>query len=123
MKSLHIASYKYFYDSVIAMKKPECKDIIKVVLPAVRASVAETMREKYRYSQEEIAQKLGVVQVAVSKYLHKRYSAEISKMKAYVTEHGLTEGIVSEIVKGGSRQEVDAEIDRLCDRLVAVDVA
>jgi predicted transcriptional regulator len=99
--------------------KPECKDIIKVILPAVRASVAEVMQKKYGYHQEEIAKKLGVVQVAVSKYLHRRYSKEISKVRDYISEHKLNSSVVESIINGGKRREIDNAIDELCDRLVA----
>jgi predicted transcriptional regulator len=99
--------------------KPECKDITKVVLPAVRASVAEVMHEKYGYTQLEIAKKLGVVQVAVSKYLNKRYSKDIASVKAYILRRGLNKGVVSSIVKGKSRSEIDMKIDELCDRLIS----
>lgn len=49
---------------------PGCRKISKEILPAVRASVAQTMISECNYRQREIAEKLGVVQVSVSKYLH-----------------------------------------------------
>ncbi len=104
------------------MNKPECKGIVRSVLPAVRASVASTMHSKYGYSQEEIAEKLGVVQVAVSKYLRSRYSVEIAQMKKYIVQHGLSDSIVSKIVEGESRQQIDRAIDELCDSLATVKV-
>ncbi len=103
--------------------KPECKDIVRVVLPAVRASVAETMHKRYGYNQERIAQRLGVVQVAVSKYLNGRYSKEISHMKDYISKNKLSDTIVDKIEKGGNRKEIDNAIDNLCDELVALNVA
>lgn len=93
---------------------PECRNISKVILPAVRASIAEIMRNQYNYRQKEIAEKLGVVQVAVSKYLNKRYSDEIERIKRYITEHGLITGIVDDIVKGKPSEEIGREIDSLC---------
>ncbi len=102
------------------MEKPECKGIIRSVLPAVRASVATTMHDKYGYSQERIAKELGVVQVAVSKYLRNRYSAQIHRMKSYILQNKLNDSIVSKILKGEGRQQIDGAIDELCDRLVAI---
>jgi predicted transcriptional regulator len=89
----------------------------------VRASVAEEMSERYGYSQEEIAKKLGVVQVAVSKYLNRRYSKEISRMKKYIVERKLNLGVVKKIIGGKRRKQIDDAIDRLCDRLVAAQAA
>lgn len=100
------------------MKKPECKDIIRVVLPAVRASVAEEVHDKYSYSQEEIAKRLGVAQVAVSKYLNGRYSKEISQMKKYIIHEKLSDEVVKKVVGGKDRHQIDEAIDVLCDRLV-----
>lgn len=105
------------------MKNPECKDIVKVVLPAIRASVAEAMHNDYGYSQERIANKLGVVQVAVSKYLHGRYSKDISNAKKYIVQHGLDRAVVSKIAKGGNRKQIDGAIDELCDRLIVANFA
>lgn len=105
------------------MNKPECKNIVRAVLPAVRASVATMMHDKYGYSQEKIAEKLGVVQVAVSKYLHDRYSKDIYKLKNYILEHGLSDAIVKKIVGGEGRQQIDNAIDDLCDNLIAINMS
>jgi predicted transcriptional regulator len=103
--------------------KPECKDIVEVVLPAVRASVAEVMSDRYGYKQKERAEKLGVVQVAVSKYLNGKCSREISGMKERIIRQGLNVGVVESIVSGRKRQEIEGEIDKLCDQIVALSVA
>ncbi len=105
------------------MNHPECKDIVNVILPAVRASIAETMRKKYGYKQEEIARHIGVVQVAVSKYLGGKHSEEIESLKNYIIEHKLNEEIVRKLVAGGPSKITDTEIDALCEKLVAVDLA
>ncbi|MDE1855211.1 MAG: transcriptional regulator [Candidatus Micrarchaeota archaeon] len=105
------------------MEKPECKEIVRSVLPAVRASVASTMHDRYGYSQEAIADKLGVVQVAVSKYLRSKYSREISHLKGYIIKNKLSDSIVEKIVRGGTRQQIDSAIDALCDKLIALNVA
>lgn len=101
----------------------ECKRITKVILPAIRASVAETMCRKYDYKQEEVAAKLGVVQVAVSKYLNNRYSKGIASVKSRITKARLNDGVIKRILGGGTREEIDREIDALCDRLLVLNVA
>ncbi|VVB77427.1 Uncharacterised protein [uncultured archaeon] len=96
---------------------PACKNITKVILPAIRASVAEVLYKDHQYRQKEIADKLGVAQVAVSKYLNGRYSACISQTKNQILRGRLNGAIVKAITGGGTRSEIDREIDSLCDRL------
>ena len=62
-------------------------------MPAIRAAVAEELSNEYNYTQEEIASSLGIVQVAVSKYLNKKYSSKIAKLKNYIKEKGLAEDL------------------------------
>lgn len=93
---------------------PECRNISRLILPAIRASVAEIMKQEYNYRQKEIAERLGVVQVSVSKYLNRRYSAEIEKLKKEIMEKGMSIKIVEDIVKGRSSEEIGKEIDSLC---------
>ena len=101
----------------------ECKRITRVVLPAIRASVAEIMCRKYGYKQEEVAAKLGVVQVAVSKYLNNRHSKAMDVVKDYIIKARLNEGIIKKILGGGTRGEIDREIDALCDCLITSNLA
>jgi len=101
----------------------ECKRITRVILPAIRASVAEIMCRKYDYKQEEVADKLGVVQVAVSKYLNNRCSRGIECVKGHILKSRLNESVVESILGGGTREEIDREIDALCDRLVNSNMA
>lgn len=99
--------------------EPECRNISKTILPAVRASVSEILDKEYRYRQKEIAEKIGVVQVAVSKYLNSRYSAEIGRLREHVLKNGLARGIVSKIVEGRPTEEISFEIDRVCGSIAA----
>jgi predicted transcriptional regulator len=101
----------------------ECKSITRVLLPAVRASVAEVMHSRYNYTQEEIAAKLGVVQVAVSKYLNGRYSKAIGDAKRRIIRARLNEGVVRSILGKGTREDIDGEIDALCDKLLKFNLA
>lgn len=96
---------------------PECRNISKLILPAIRASVAEIMKQEYNYRQKEIAERLGVVQVSVSKYLNRKYSPEIEKIRMRIDEQGLSRKIVEDIVKGKPPEEIGKEIDSLCGKL------
>ena len=105
------------------MIKLTCKDITKLVLPAIRIAVAESLSKGYNYKQEEIAEKLGIVQVAVSKYLNKKYSKKVEKIKLYIESKGLTENITKSIVSGGKPEEIDNEINALCENKEILQIA
>jgi predicted transcriptional regulator len=84
-------------------------------LPAIRAAVAEELSSKYNYTQEEIASSLGIVQVAVSKYLNKKYSSKIAKLKNYIKEKGLAEDIVKSIIDKQEKEKIENKINLLCE--------
>ena len=84
-------------------------------MPAIRAAVAEELSSKYNYTQEEIASSLGIVQVAVSKYLNKRYSSKIAKLKNYIKEKGLAEDIVKSIIDKQEKEKIENKINLLCE--------
>ena len=94
---------------------PGCRKISKEILPAVRASVAQTMIIECNYRQREIAEKLGVVQVSVSKYINKKYSKEISDIVGYIKGNRLEGKVIESIVKGKPISEISAELDSLCE--------
>ncbi|MDE1823502.1 MAG: hypothetical protein KGI00_01035 [Candidatus Micrarchaeota archaeon] len=95
----------------------ECGKITRYVLPAVRASIAEKMSMTKRYRQGEIAEKLGIVQVAVSKYLNGRYSSEVAKIKGRIERKGLANAIVAGIEMGEPSEKIVLRIDELCNAL------
>jgi len=84
-------------------------------LPAIRAAVAEELSSKYNYTQEEIASSLGIVQVAVSKYLNKKYSSKIAKLKNYIKEKGLADDIVKSIIDKQEKEKIENKINLLCE--------
>jgi len=47
-----------------------CEVAAKAVIPALRAMVARELMENYGLKQEQVADRLGVTQAAVSKYRH-----------------------------------------------------
>lgn len=99
--------------------EPECKDIVSVLLPAVRASVASSLMKRHGYTQARAAKKLGIVQVAVSKYVNGKHSKEIARMRKYIEANGMQDAIVKRITERAGRAEIDRSIDETCERLVA----
>lgn len=100
--------------------EPECRRVTRVILPAIRASVAEVMSRRYNYNQEEIARKLDIVQVAVSKYLNRRYSSAVHKMKMYIIKNNLNRGIIEDILNGRGVKEIEKDIDSLCAHIANI---
>ncbi|WP_287589204.1 thiamine-phosphate synthase family protein [Candidatus Borrarchaeum sp.] len=49
--------------------RPPCEIIVKMYLPRLRRLVARELSESYNYTQEKVAQTLGLTQASVSKYL------------------------------------------------------
>jgi len=49
--------------------RPPCEIIVKMYLPRLRRLVARELIERYKLTQEEVAQTLGLTQASVSKYL------------------------------------------------------
>lgn len=99
-----------------------CARITKVILPAIRASVAESLMRDEGYTQEEIARSLGVAQVAVSKYLNGHYSDEVARMKQQIRGRKLDRGIVRGIVHERSPVQTSREIDALCARIFKMEM-
>ena len=49
--------------------KPICEIVVQDVLPAIRALVAKELMDKYKMTQTDVAERLGVTQAAVSQYI------------------------------------------------------
>lgn len=96
----------------------ECDEITRFVLPAIRISVAEGMSKEYKMSQQEIAARLGVAQVAVSKYLNGRYSGSVKKVRDYIRNKGLADSIIKSASGKRDSDAINSMIDRLCTKIV-----
>ena len=93
-----------------------CKRIVSSMIPAVRIRIAEVLDSRYGYKQKDIAAKLGVVQVAVSKYLNKKYSKAVEREKEELKDRIEKEGLVDAIIKCNDPNEVNYRIERFCER-------
>ena len=96
----------------------DCITITSVILPAVRASVAEKLLQM-GYGQESIAKELGIAQAAVSKYKNQRYSEKIKHIKNYIDEGKLYTGIIESIETKKGKENVEKDINSLCENLIA----
>jgi predicted transcriptional regulator len=97
--------------------EPECRRISKAVIPAVRAYLATMMSEEYGYRQQRIAKKLGIAQVAVSKYLNGRYSKEVARIKQEISSE-LSKNTARHIIESGSADEANEQIERFSEQYI-----
>ncbi len=97
--------------------EPQCRRITRTVVPAVRAYVAEVMSSECKYRQQEIADKLGIAQVAVSNYLNRKYSPEVARVKLIVAKQ-LSSSTVRGIVEKGSRDQISREIQTISESFI-----
>ena len=97
-----------------------CRTITKLTLPAVRAAISEELSRK-GYTQAQIADSIGIVQVGVGKYLHKKYSSEVREIREFVQARGFCRKIVDGIISGRSLEETEDAIDRLCNNSELID--
>lgn len=100
----------------------ECARITKIVLPAIRISLAESMSSRYGMSQSDIALRLGIAQVAVSKYLSGRYSESVKKIKNKIVAKGLANEVSATAARTSDSSAINAMVNELCARIVSSDL-
>ncbi len=98
--------------------EPECRALTSELIPAVRAYLAQQMKRRYGMTQQEIAKKLGIAQVAVSKYVNLRYSTAVAKAAVGISKQIDETRFVDKIIKSRSPDEANQEIERFCERQV-----
>lgn len=95
----------------------ECINIAKVILPAVRVSIAEQLSSKYKMKQKDIAAKIGIAQVAVSKYLSGGYSRKVGRAVGKIRATGIIDNAAEEIAKADNAAAIRAVVNRVCSKV------
>jgi len=98
--------------------KPPCEVVVRVILPKIRSMIVNQLFNKYRLTQQEIAQRLGLTQPAVSYYLSEKRGW---KGKNLLRNREVKE-VVDKIAKGIAENTMDkrsvlVEMCRLCKAL------
>ncbi len=88
---------------------------VSTIIPAVRASVAKELTNRYRMKEEKIADVLGVAQAAVSKYLASKYSKKIAELESKL-DRSMIESLSAKIADG-NKEYVNACICSACTAL------
>ena len=89
----------------------ECDRMMKAAIPAVRIAVATLLSKKYLMSQKNIADRLGITQASVNKYLNGRYSKKIMELVTLAKKSGSDAAIAGMVVSGKSLDYVNEKID------------
>ncbi len=89
----------------------ECDSIIRTAIPAVRVAVARLLKRKYKMGQQEIADRLGITQASVNKYINGDYSERIAMVAARIKEMGLDNRIAKLAASGSHADTVNKSID------------
>lgn len=96
------------------MKAP-CEDVVKYLLPALRALIAEKLIEDYGLSQAKVAKVMSVSQPAVSYYCRAKRG-----LKAYPLIKGneklkpLIDELTEAIYKGAGTEETTCIFRKIC---------
>jgi len=101
------------------MMLASCEQALRLTIPAVRIAVAKTLAD-HGMQQKEIANALGVVQPAVSKYLNHKYSSKVAKIEQLVKGEGLEKAVAEMALNHKSKAEISKNIDRTASRDILV---
>jgi predicted transcriptional regulator len=85
--------------------------MIRTAIPAVRVAVARLLKRKYNMGQQEIADRLGITQASVNKYINGDYSDRIGRNAAWVSSVGLDSKIAKLVASGRGADTVNRSID------------
>jgi len=96
------------------MKSP-CEVVAKYILPVFRALVAKELMEKYGYSQNQVAAKLGVTQAAVSHYINsKRGSLMLKEVEGINGVKETVHDVTASIAKNNDPDAMILAFCKLC---------
>ncbi|MCD6477398.1 MAG: helix-turn-helix domain-containing protein [Candidatus Aenigmarchaeota archaeon] len=94
--------------------KPPCENVVKYVLPAVRALIARDLIETYKLTQKEAAKRLGMTQPAISQYKKHIRGEKINLLEGNKEINDSIAALSSSIAK----REID--LDRATDELCKI---
>ncbi|MFH0928742.1 MAG: helix-turn-helix domain-containing protein [Candidatus Aenigmatarchaeota archaeon] len=93
--------------------KPYCETVAQIVLPNLRALLAKELMEKYKFTQQDVASKLGLTQSAVSQYLRNLRGSQTKILERDVKIYKEIEVFAGKIASGeiNSSNSVEAFCD------------
>jgi len=98
----------------------KCEVFVKNYLHALRALVAKKMIEVHGYTQQEVAEKLGITQPAVSHYLREARGKRAKELEKNEKIMALVEELVGKSVSSEfSEKDVEAFFCNACKLLLS----
>jgi predicted transcriptional regulator len=95
--------------------RPPCEPIVQYILPAFRCLVARELVERYKFSQVEIADRLGTTQAAISQYFSsKRGEKRMRAVQSVPKIRSAAKRLAKEIASGASADEAMGHFCGLC---------
>ena len=80
--------------------KPYCEVVAQNLLPTLRALIAKELMEKYKFTQQDVASKLGLTQSAVSQYVRNLRGSKAKILERDAEINKKIEKFASEIASG-----------------------
>jgi predicted transcriptional regulator len=97
------------------MKSP-CEVVAKYVLPVFRAMVAKNLMDNYHLAQNQVADKLGITQAAVSHYINsRRGTLMMSEMEKIPGVKDTVNGVSRNLTEKDDPDEMILSFCRLCN--------
>lgn len=96
-----------------------CEVAAKSVIPALRAMVARQLIDGYGMKQEIVAERLGVTQAAISKYIH-QVRGEAVELESASEVHKISKDIAETLSKEANPLEVSLKFCQACTDIRAL---
>ena len=99
--------------------RPPCELVVREIVPAFRTLVAKQLIEKHRFSQMEVAKRLGTTQAAISYYLYsKRGKKGLEKLQSKPLVRSVASNVAERIARNTfSLIDATLEFCKLCGAL------
>lgn len=94
----------------------ECEAVSKITIPALRMSVARSLSKGHKFSQEKIAQVLGVDQVTVSNYLSGSVSEYVKGVSNLITDERMDREVLDLVVEGAGIERINVQLEKIGSR-------
>ncbi|MCD6399092.1 MAG: transcriptional regulator [Candidatus Aenigmarchaeota archaeon] len=97
--------------------KPPCENVVKFILPALRALIARDLIEVHKFTQKEVAKMLDMTQPAISQYKKHLRGNKVNFLKNEYINKKISEISTSIARKEISNDDVISELCGICKML------
>jgi len=95
--------------------KPFCEVVVTTVLPAVRSLVTRQLTTDYNFTQQEVADLLGLTQPAISQYLQQSRGTKVKILEKQPEIMTLIDDLTKDVVSAKLRpRELQSKFCEIC---------